>query len=106
MKILLDECLPRRIKRELPGHEVLTVPEAGWASIKNGRLLRLAEVEFDVFITVDRNMPYQQNLVTHKIAIIVLTARRNRFETLQPLIPSLLEALETIQPGDVVHVHA
>lgn len=59
MKILLDECLPRRIKRELPGHEVLTVPEAGWTSLKNGRLLRLAEVSFDVFITVDRNMQYQ-----------------------------------------------
>lgn len=62
MKLLLDECIDRRLARELTAHEVKTVPQMGWAGTKNGQLLALAEAEFDVFITVDRNLSCQQNL--------------------------------------------
>ncbi len=72
MKILLDECLDRRIARELIDHEVITVPKQGWAGIKNGKLLKLGEQEFDVFITVDRNLTFQQNLQKFDLSVIVL----------------------------------
>jgi predicted nuclease of predicted toxin-antitoxin system len=61
MRVLLDECVPRALRRELPGHNVKTVAEAGWAGVKNGELLQLAANEFDVFLTIDRNLEYQQN---------------------------------------------
>lgn len=72
MRILLDECIDRRLARFLPGHSVRTVPQAGWAGIKNGELMSLAQHEFDVFVTVDRNLSYQQNLKRYGIATIVL----------------------------------
>ena len=74
MKLLLDECLPRRLKRELPGHDVSTVPERGWAGIKNGRLLALMEPDFDVFVTIDGNLRYQQNLSGRDVGLVVLSA--------------------------------
>ncbi len=74
----------------------------GWATIKNGRLLRLAEKEFDVFVTVDRNLSFQQNLPTFAISVAVLRARSNRLEDLQPLAAPLLAALPKIKPGKVV----
>lgn len=104
MKILLDECLPRKLRRDLLGHEVATVPEMGWASIKNGRLLRLAEGTFDVFLTVDQNMEYQQNLHSYSIAVIVLVTKDIRLRALRLLVPALLPALEMIQAGDLVHI--
>jgi hypothetical protein len=72
MKILLDECVPRPLRKLLPDHEVVTVQEAGWAGIENGNLLRRAEGQFDVFITADKNLRYQQKLASRKIAIIEL----------------------------------
>jgi hypothetical protein len=84
--VLLDECVPRRLRRELIEHDVLTVTEQGWSGIKNGKLLALAEVEFDVFLTVDQNLKYQQNLRAFKIGIILLVARNNRLKTLLPLM--------------------
>jgi hypothetical protein len=78
MRVLLDECVPRRLKRELPGHEVRTATERGWSGVKNGRLLALAEGEFDVFVTVDQNLKYQQNLTAFGIAVVLLAARNNR----------------------------
>jgi hypothetical protein len=104
MRILLDECVPRRIKRELPGHVVLTVPEVGWASIKNGALLRLAESSFDVFVTVDRGMRYQQDLSMFNIAVIVLVVRKNKFEAIQPLLIALVQELEGVQAGTVTYI--
>ena len=104
MRILSDECVPRRLKREFVGHEVLTVPEAGWASIKNGALLLLAQESFDVFVTVDRGMRYQQNLSAYKIAVIVLVVRRNKYEAIQPLIPKFLESLDKATPGKATYV--
>ena len=104
MKILLDECLPRKLKYELPGHDVLTVSEMGWAGAKNGELLRLAETAFDVFITADQNMAYQQNLRSTTLGIIVIVAANNRFETLRLLMPNVVQALSAIQPGDLLRI--
>ena len=106
MRVLLDECLPRRLKRELVGHDVKTAPEMGWAAKTNGELLRLAAAEFDVFLTSDRNLSYQQNIRTFGIAIIVLIAPSNRVEDLRPLMPHVLEALATVQPGTVTPIEA
>jgi predicted nuclease of predicted toxin-antitoxin system len=105
MKILLDECLPKRLKRALSGYDVQTVPEAGWAGKKNGVLLKLMVNEFDVFITVDQNMEYQQALEDLPIAFIVLVAHNNKLETLQPLMAQVLLLLDTIKPGQVIDVH-
>ena len=106
MKVLLDECLPRRLAARLTGHEVKTVPQAGWASIKNGELLKLAESDYDVFVTVDRNLSFQQNLVRLEIAVIVLRASSNRFQDLLPLTPKILTALTAIKRGELVEVKA
>lgn len=75
--MLLDECVPRRLRRELPGHDVRTVTEMGWSGIKNGPLLRRAGQEFDVFLTVDQGVEYQQNLLGLDLAIIVMVAPTN-----------------------------
>lgn len=104
MRVLLDECVPRRLKRELPGHEVHTVTEHGWSGVKNGKLLALAEAEFEVFLTVDQNLKYQQNLTAFRIAVILLAARNNRLKTLLPLMPEVREALDKIGPGDFVRI--
>ena len=107
MNVLLDECLPRRLKRELPGHQVATVPEKGWAGIKNGALLRLIQsAAIDVFVTIDGNLEYQQNLKKVKLALVVLKASDNTIETLRPLSPQILAALQDIQPGDIVRIEA
>ncbi len=104
MKVLLDECVPRKLRRELPGHEVRTVTERGWSGIKNGKLLRLAEAEFDVFLTVDQNLKYQQTLKAFNIEVVLLMARNNRLKTLLPLMVEAREALENIKAGDFVRV--
>ena len=104
MKILLDECLPRRLGQELAGHHVMTVPERGWAGITNGDLLALIDDEFDVFVTVDQNLVYQQNLKNVPFGVIVLSAATNQLEDLQPLVPAILEALETVQEDQIVNI--
>lgn len=104
MKVLLDECVPRKLKRELAGHEVQTVTERGWSGIENGQLLTLAAAEFDVFLTVDKNLQYQQNLKAFHIGIILLMAKNNRFKTLLPLMPAVRAELAQIKAGDLVRV--
>jgi predicted nuclease of predicted toxin-antitoxin system len=104
MRILLDEDLPRRLGKLLIGHEVATVQRSGWAGIKNGRLLALAATRFEVFLTMDSNLEYQQNLATLPVAVRVLDAVSNRIEDLEPLIPELLQELENIQPRTLRHV--
>jgi predicted nuclease of predicted toxin-antitoxin system len=104
MRLLLDECLPRKLKRRFPAHEVKTVPEMGWSGLKNGELLTLAETQFDVFITADQNLPYQQNLIGRKIAVLILMATDNRLETLSALVPAAETALATVWAGEVVAV--
>jgi hypothetical protein len=104
MRVLLDECVPRKLKRELAEHEVFTVTEKGWSGVKNGELLALAEAEFDIFLTVDQNLKYQQNLQTFHIGIILLVARDNRLKTLLPLMPEVKEALAESKAGEFTRV--
>ncbi len=104
MRILLDECVPRRFRRQLPEHEVRTVPEMGWASFKNGALLASASGRFDVLITTDQRLSYQHNISALPIAVVVLVARRNKLEWLLPLSNDLKEVLKAIRPGEVRRV--
>lgn len=104
MKLLLDECIDRRLAKDLAGHDVKTVPQMGWAGVKNGALLILAEKEFDVFITVDRNLSFQQNLPTFNIAILILHATSNRLADLKPLVPKVLSTLPTLTKGEAEHI--
>jgi predicted nuclease of predicted toxin-antitoxin system len=105
MKILLDECLPRRLKRWFPKHDCRTVPEAGFAGRKNGELLRLAEAQgFQVLLTIDKGIEYQQNLSDRQIAVIVMRARSNRLQALTPHLPACQAALETVQPGQIIRL--
>lgn len=106
MRVLLDESLPRRLKQELPDHEVTTVPEAGWAGAKNGDLLRLAEPEFEVFVTMDRRLPFQQNLTGLDLCIIVLVARTNDIADLRGLAAALRAAVKAARPGQLVTLQA
>jgi len=104
VKLLLDECIDQRFARELVGHEVKTVPQMGWAGKKNGDLLRLAQGQFDAFVTVDRNLSFQQNLPAPGIAVVVLIAPTNRLVDLRPLAAKLLEKLASLQPGSVTTI--
>jgi predicted nuclease of predicted toxin-antitoxin system len=104
VKVLLDECIDWRLSRDISGHEVKTARQMGWTAVKNGELLQLASDSFDVFVTVDRNLSFQQDLVSFPIAVIVLKAKTNRLIDLQPLIPKLLRAIELTEPGTPVFV--
>lgn len=104
MKVLLDECLPRKLKMLFVDHEVTTVPEARWAGVKDTALLRLAETRFDVFVTADQNLQYQQSIGSTTLGIVILVAKNTMLETLRPLVPGVLEALEDIAPGDLLRV--
>jgi predicted nuclease of predicted toxin-antitoxin system len=106
MRILLDECLPARLRRDLPGHQVQTVPHAGWAGIQNGKLLRLVadSGKFDVFLTMDKNLPHQQKLKDLPFAVVVLRAKSNRFEDTHPLMPEVFRRLAEFQPGHVYYL--
>jgi predicted nuclease of predicted toxin-antitoxin system len=104
MNILLDECLDWRLKRDLPGHQVRTVQDMGWDGIKNGRLLTLAESQFAVFLTGDRNISFQQSLSTFTIAVVVLHAESIRLVHTRPLMSKVLALLPTLKPGDLVTV--
>jgi predicted nuclease of predicted toxin-antitoxin system len=105
MKLLLDECTPKRLKNDFHGHEVQTVDEVGLKGVLNGELFRAAIAQqFDVVITVDRQIPFQQNLSQIDIAVIILVARPCRYEHLKKLVPHALIALETIRAGEVVVV--
>jgi predicted nuclease of predicted toxin-antitoxin system len=106
MRILIDECAPRALKKLVidKGHACRTVQEAGWSGKQNGELLSLAETAFDVLITVDTNLRYQQNLAGRKIAIIVLQSSSNRLEHLRQHFPNVLLTLDKIKPGEIVLV--
>ena len=104
MRVLLDECIDWRLAREIAGHDVSTARQKGWTAIRNGELLTLASKEFDVFVTVDRNLAFQQNIVSFSISVIVLAARTNRLADLRPLIPRLLIAIESAEPGKLAFV--
>jgi hypothetical protein len=100
--VLIDESLPKRIRREMPGFEVLTVPQQGWSRTKNGALLRLAEASgFGAFLTADQSIQYQQNLAASKLRIVVFEAPSNRLEHIRPLLPRAMSALREMSPGEL-----
>ena len=101
MKVLLDECLPKRLAGLLVGHDVFTVRQLNWLGLSNGQLLVAANPQFDIFLTVDQNLVRQQNLAGLRIAVIVLRARSNKIEDLSPLVPQVLSLLTSVQPGTV-----
>ena len=105
MRILLDECAPRPLKRELVDYEIRTVVEMGWSGKKNGELLRLMSQEgFTILLTTDQNLRYQQNLQQAGVAIVVLVASSNKLSDLLPLIPDARGVFDTIAPGEVIEV--
>ena len=99
MKILIDECIDRRLARDLTDYEVKTVPQMGWAGVKNGKLLAKAFLEFDVFLTVDQNLPFQQNLSQFDIAVVVIETKSNRLIDLKPFIPKIIILLPNLIKG-------
>jgi hypothetical protein len=102
MRVLLDECVDWRLLRDLGQYDVKTVRQLGWEQVKNGALLRLAATEFDAFVTVDSNLPYQQNAANLQIAVIVLRGRTTRLPDLRKLLPALHDALITPRTGEFV----
>lgn len=98
MRLLLDESLPVKFRRALPNHDVRTVVEMGWSGVKNGKLLAFAANGFDAFVTVDKNLPYQQNLTTLPVSVIVLDAMSNELSVLLTLVPGLERALSSMKP--------
>ena len=106
MRILLDESVPGRLGPLLIGHAVTTVQRRGWSSIKNGKLLALAAAEFDVVLTADKGMEYQQNLATLPVAVVIVLARTNRMQDMAPAVPRILTALGELVPGTLLKVAA
>lgn len=104
MRILLDESVPARLGPLLTGHASVTVQRKGWAGVKNGKLLTLAASEFDVLLTADKGMEYQQNLVTLPIAVLIVLARSNRIKDLTPAVPTILAALADLRPRTLCKV--
>ena len=102
MKVLVDECVPLKLVRLLTGHSFATAQQQGWGGFKNGRLLALAEPEFDLFLTSDRNLQYQQNLKGRKIAVLLLST--NHWPTLKKHVPLVQAALDNIRPNEFVRV--
>ncbi len=102
MKLLLDECTPQRLRRDLTGHNVVTVEQAGVKGLKNGALLKAASGNYDALITVDKSIPNQQNVASLEIAVLILRAKTNKYRDLKPLVPQILAALNQIQPGEIV----
>ncbi len=104
MKLLIDECLPRGLKHLFREHDCRTVREMGWSGKKNGVLLSLAEADFDVLVTIDQSMDREHDIPRRGIGLLVLIARSNQIEDLEPIVPRALAALRTIRPGVVIRV--
>lgn len=106
MRVLLDESLPRTLVKHLTGVAAETVYDRGWSGLRNGELLQRASESFDVFLTADQNLPYQQNLAGHRIRVVVLAAPTNRVEDLLPLLDTALETAAGLEIGKVEVVRA
>ncbi len=106
MRILLDENLPVDLAAELVGHDIATITGLGWEGIKNSELLRHAQGRFEVLLTMDRNLEFQQNIAGFDVSILLVLAHSNRMVHLRPLVPAILTALETVRPGELRRVGA
>lgn len=107
MRILLDECVPKPLKREFMDYDIRTVTEMDWSGKKNGELLQLMnQAGFTILLTVDQNLRYQQNLQQASVAVVIMVAPSNRLPDLVPLIPSVRGALDTITAGEVIEITA
>ena len=104
MRILIDECLDWRLCRSFTGHECSSVQKMGWDGLKNGELLAKAQIDFDVFVTGDRNLTFQQDLTKFDMAVVVLQSESTQLEYLLPLIPKILTVLPTLVSGQVVYI--
>jgi predicted nuclease of predicted toxin-antitoxin system len=105
MRILLDECIPKKLKKDLASYQSSTVPEESWAGKKNGELLALAEDSgFDVFLTIDRGIAHQQNLVGRRISVVLIVSKSNRLADIQRHVPGILQILGSLQPGQYIKV--
>ena len=104
MRLLLDEHLPIGLAAELPGHTADTVSGRGWSGIKNGEMLRRMSGQYDVLLTMDRSIEFQQRISTLPFGILLVSARSNRMEDLRPLVPSILSALDAVDPGRIRRV--
>jgi hypothetical protein len=102
--VLLDECVDSRLAQHLKGVEAVTVPARGWSGITNGKLLALAQTEFEAFVTVDRNLSFQQHLPKYEIAVLLLAAKSNRIDDLVALVPNLLKSLPSAPKGSVTRI--
>lgn len=106
MRVLFDHNFPRQLRRHFPPHEVILTKEAGWDDFDNGELLDAAQAAFDVFLTMDANLYHQQKVSRFTIAVIVLRAYNSKYETLFPMMPDVLDQLETIEMGKVYYIYA
>jgi hypothetical protein len=106
MRVLLDECLPRKLGPLLVGHEISTVQQAGWVGLVNGKLLARIDGNFEAFMTVDQNLPAQQKTAKWVFGVIVLHTPTNQLPDFVPLVPTILAALHTLRPGQVVVIEA
>jgi hypothetical protein len=105
MRVLLDECVPRKLKRDLIGHDVQAVVDIGWSSKRNGELLQLMLAQkFDVLLTVDRNLEFQQNVRASGLGVVVVIVRRNRLKELRPLARAMLDAIARVRPGELIQL--
>jgi predicted nuclease of predicted toxin-antitoxin system len=104
MRILLDENVPKKLKRAFHGAVVTTVTERGWAGTRNGELLRQAEGVFDVMVTVDKSIQYQNKFTDKRPVLVTFIVRRNKIESSLPLVPAALAALQTAVPGQVINI--
>jgi hypothetical protein len=104
MRVLIDECIPRKFKFSLAPHDCQTVPEAGFAGKKNGELLRLAEGMFDVFVTLDKGVAFQQNVADRKIAVVIIRSKSNRLVHVQQHAEACLAAIQSIQAGQILRL--
>ena len=104
MRVLLDECVPRPLGRLLVGHAFSTVPKEGWSAFKNGKLLALAQAKFGVLLTTDKGIRWQQSVIKFDIAVVVLRARTNTLEDLEPLLPELLGKLPFVAKGQATFI--
>lgn len=104
MRVLLDEQMPWDLRHYIPGHDVRTTWYMGWRGKRNGELLALARDEFDVMITLDQTIPDEQNITEADVGIVILSAGTNKFEELRPLIPELIDRLDTVRRGEVIRI--